>query len=165
MISNRGMYAEEMFNRTIEYYASHNIALIEKRAVPIKIIKDINPTSIVGKLLNKSLVDYCGCYLGRHLEFEVKETSQKQLSLGIIQPHQFDYLTTIVAQKGLAYLMVYFSIYETFYLIPFDQIINYVKTSKSRTIPYAYVQKNFIKLEIIYPGIIDFIGHIKQTIQ
>jgi recombination protein U len=96
MNSNRGMYAEEIVNRTIDYYCVHKIALIEKRAVPIKIVKDVSNGMIIGKLLNKSLVDYCGCIKGKHIEFEVKETANDGFSLKQIQQHQYEYLDEAV---------------------------------------------------------------------
>ena len=52
---NKGMYIEELINRTIDYYwYNDNNIYIEKRFVPIKIIKKINDTTFIGKLLSKS---------------------------------------------------------------------------------------------------------------
>ena len=41
MNANRGMYIEELVNRTNSYYYDRNIAIIEKRYLPIKIVKNI----------------------------------------------------------------------------------------------------------------------------
>ncbi|MDR3163835.1 MAG: Holliday junction resolvase RecU [Mycoplasmataceae bacterium] len=164
MYINRGMYAEEIFNRTIKYYQSNGIALIEKRMIPIKIIKNISDNMIIGKLLDKSLVDYCGCYQGKHLEFEVKETNLSKLPMNIIQSHQLAYLHQVEQHKGFAFLIIYFSLYESFFLIPFPKINEYVSSHRYKTIPYEEIQKMGTKLEIIYPGIIDVVSSIKSII-
>jgi recombination protein U len=116
------MYAEEIVNRTIEYYRVHGIALIEKRMVPIKIIKNVSTGVILGKLLSKSLVDYCGCYHGQHIEFEVKETANDGFSLNQLQTHQFQYLKEATRHSHWCFLIVYFTGYEEFYLIHFTWI-------------------------------------------
>ncbi|MDE5553456.1 MAG: Holliday junction resolvase RecU, partial [Malacoplasma sp.] len=60
--ANRGMYLEELINKTIEYYSSNEIAFFEKRFLPIKILNKLDDNFIRGKLLKKSYVDYCGVY-------------------------------------------------------------------------------------------------------
>jgi recombination protein U len=85
---NRGMYLEEVINRTINYYISKKIIFIEKRPVPIQILKSVSNNTILGKLLSKSTVDYFGFYNSKHFEFETKETSQENFSISQILKHQ-----------------------------------------------------------------------------
>ena len=72
---NKGMYIEELINRTIDYYwYNKDNIYFEKRFVPFKILKIMNNNVFLGKLLSKSTVDYTGVFKHRHLEFEVKQT-------------------------------------------------------------------------------------------
>jgi recombination protein U len=113
------MYAETIVQRTCEYYRLHEVAYIEKRQLPIKIIKKINDTTIIGKLLCKSYVDFFGCYQGRHIEFEVKETSNNDFSITLLKSHQLEYLQNIAKQNIQCFLIVYFAKYDEFYRIDF----------------------------------------------
>jgi recombination protein U len=117
LTKNKGMYAESIFSRSCDYYREKHLAIIEKRMLPITIIKKINNQTIIGKLLAKSYVDYCGCYQGKHIEIEVKETNDKNLSLNIVQPHQLKYLKIVEQHHGLGFLLVYFSLYDKFYFV------------------------------------------------
>jgi recombination protein U len=117
---NLGMYAETLVQRSCDYYRLHHIAYIEKRQLPIKIIKRINETTIVGKLLNKSYVDFFGCHHGKHLEFEVKETGNDDLLISILKPHQLEYLNVMTKQNIWCFLVVYFSKYDELYRIDFS---------------------------------------------
>lgn len=86
--SNRGMYAEAMINRTIAYYHSKKIALIEKRYCPFQLTKNLANNSFIGRLLSKSGADYYGIYQGKHLEFEVKQVQEESFNLANIAKHQ-----------------------------------------------------------------------------
>jgi recombination protein U len=119
MHANRGMYAEEIVNRTIDYYLNNNVCLIEKRNIPIKIVKIINDNMIVGKLLSKSTVDYCGFINNNHFEFEVKQTNNQNFTIDLIKQHQYEYLRRAYLLRSLSFLIVHFSWCDEFYLLPF----------------------------------------------
>jgi recombination protein U len=116
MYANRGMYAEEIVNRTIDYLINSN-CLIEKRNIPIKIVKDLNNNLVMGKLLSKSTVDYCGYINHKHIEFEVKQTNQPNFSTDMIKPHQYEYLLKSERAGSIAFVIVYFSLFDEFYLL------------------------------------------------
>jgi penicillin-binding protein-related factor A (putative recombinase) len=61
----------------------------------------------------------------------------------------------------LAFVIVYFSLYDCFYLLPVYWIEQYQKKYQSKTIQYEIIKRECIKLEIIYPGILD----LKEKIQ
>jgi recombination protein U len=119
LTTNLGMYAETIVQRSCDYYRLHSMAFIEKRQLPIKVIKKINENTIVAKLLNKSYVDFFGSYQGKHIEFEVKETSNENLLTSILKPHQFEYLTTLNESQIQCFLIIYFTKYDKFYYIDF----------------------------------------------
>lgn len=68
--TNLGMYTESIVDRTIEYYNIHeNQIFIEKRNVPIKIIKKIDNSTVIGKLIQKSYIDYFGVINNKYFEY------------------------------------------------------------------------------------------------
>lgn len=161
MNANRGMYAEELVNRTNSYYYDKDIALIEKRYLPIKIVKNINETTIVGKLLAKSYVDYCGVYKGKHIEFEVKQTNEANFSLALIKEHQLRHLINAARHGAIPFVIIYFDKYDKFYLLSINDILAWKDTNTSKTIKYEYICQHGTELEITYPGIIDYLKVIK----
>ncbi len=159
--ANRGMYAEELVNRTNSYYYDRGIALIEKRYIPIKIVKSINQNTIIGKLLSKSYVDYCGIYKGKHIEFEVKQTNNINFDLSLIKEHQLRHLINNNKHGGIGFVIVYFNPLEQFYLIYIDQIIEWKQNNKSSTIKYEFIKKKCYPIDITFPGIIDYLSLLK----
>jgi recombination protein U len=119
MYANRGMYTEEIINRTIDYLQSVD-CIIEKRNIPIKIVKNISASLIMGKLLSKSTVDYCGFVNHKHIEFEAKQTNQTNFSVEMIKPHQYAYLLKAEKVGSIAFVIVHFSIHDEFYLLPIN---------------------------------------------
>ncbi len=157
MNANRGMYIEELVNRTNSYYYDRNIAIIEKRYLPIKIIKNLSPNTIVGKLLAKSYVDYCGVFKSQHIEFETKQTNESNFNLNLIKEHQLRHLINAMNHGAKSFLIVYFNAIDKIYLIKTSDIINWIKVNKSKTIKFEYIKDNCQEIDISYPGIIDYL--------
>jgi penicillin-binding protein-related factor A (putative recombinase) len=65
-----------------------------------------------------------------------------------------------INHKSKVFLLVYFSLYDKFYLINFLWIQTWLKLNKTKTIRYEEIVKNGNELPIIYPGIIDFLKFI-----
>lgn len=156
--ANLGMYAETIIQRSCDYYRLHNIAFFEKRQLPIKIIKKVNDSIIVGKLLCKSYVDFFGSYQGKHIEFEVKETTNDDFLLSLLKSHQLEYLEQISKQNIQCFLIVYFSKHDEFYRINFEWLSQFIKTNNTKKIPYKEINQNAILLKITFPGIINFLS-------
>ena len=72
MQKNRGMYIEELVNKTISYYETNNICHIEKRNLPIKIVSK-KETKIEGHLNKKSFTDFA------RLTCEVQHSEKKSV--------------------------------------------------------------------------------------
>jgi recombination protein U len=115
--SNLGMYAEEMINRSKDYYLSKNTLYIEKREIPIKIIKKIDEKTIVGKLCSKSFVDYFAIIKNKHVEFEVKQTNELTFPISLLKEHQYNHLLNMSKLGIYSFIIVYFSTYGKFMLI------------------------------------------------
>jgi recombination protein U len=119
MYANRGMYVEEIINRTISYLQNQN-CIIEKRNIPIKIIKKVNGNKVLGILLDKSTVDYCGFVNNQHIEFEAKQTNQANFNVKLLQPHQYEFLLKAKSIGAVAFVIVHFTMYDEFYLLPIE---------------------------------------------
>ena len=80
--ANRGMSFEKMINATNDYYLSHGIAVIHKKPTPVQIVRVDYPQRSRAKIVEAyfrqaSTTDYSGVYEGFYIDFEAKETRQK----------------------------------------------------------------------------------------
>ncbi len=164
--SNKGMYLEELINRTINYLSLNHLAFIEKRNVPFCIVKKINDALFVGKLKSKSFVDYTGNYNGYHLEFEAKQTNKDYFDLHNLKDHQWDFLNKFLKVKNsLAFVVVYFDKNNETYLVPIKTINEQIKNKKCFRFHYHDLKEKSIPLDVIYPGILNLINGLNQLIK
>lgn len=147
--SNRGMYLESIINYTIEIYNNERKALIFKSCPKIIINQ--------GKyyFLNQSTVDYHGVFKGKYLCFEAKTTEQTTLPWKNIKPHQWDFLLLAEEQQAFSFILVYFTIYQKYYLV-FIKQLKILKQNK-KTITFQWVKKNGYEIIFINPFLLDFI--------
>lgn len=157
---NKGMYVEEVINRTIEYYNSKNICYIEKRFPPYKIIKKINNINFLGVLISKSSVDYNGIINGIYFDLEVKQTSKNHFDLNMLMKHQFNHLMRIQKLNGKCFIIIFFENNNDFILIDWINLIDLYKTNKNKCLPYEKIKQKGRSIELSYPGILDFIKFI-----
>jgi recombination protein U len=115
--NNRGMFAEEIINRTILFYENNVDIYIEKREIPIKIVSKKDNGYIVGKLLRKSFVDYFGVYKNKHFEFEVKQTEKEYFDIALLKNHQISHLVDMEKRNIKTFIIVYSSIENKFYIL------------------------------------------------
>ncbi|WLP85340.1 Holliday junction resolvase RecU [Mycoplasma seminis] len=152
---NRGMFLESVINQSIKYYWENNIAFIEKKAVPTSFsdLKNISHNKFKASItLLKSTVDYIGMYQGKFVAFEAKSTNEKSLDLSNFRLHQLQYLSLINSQGGIAFVIVYFSLYNEFYKISVDFLNQEFKSKKS--ISYEKIKKNSSFLNLEFPGLL-----------
>lgn len=147
-LGHRGDNTEEIINAANKYYAIHNVAVITKMPVPVKVLKIEN--SIITKAFfeEKSTVDYHGFAQGISFVFDAKETNEKsRLPLQNIHPHQIKYMNEVRKHKVLSFIIAHFKAYREFFLIP-GEIINYYyqKSLKGgrKSIPYKELDRNFL---------------------
>ncbi len=129
----RGSTLEEMVNMTNERYMEHGLACIEKIPTPIKPIKmgKEKGTISLAYFEKKGSVDYIGVVQGIPVCFDAKETSKDNFPLKNIHEHQIDYMRAFQKQEGIAFIVVYFTNHELFYLLPFDVIEVYWDKSQN----------------------------------
>ncbi|TCT17016.1 recombination protein U [Natranaerovirga pectinivora] len=123
----RGSTLEELINLTNEKYREKGLALIQKIPTPIKPIKiDKEKRHIsLAYFEQKSTVDYIGVVQGIPICFDAKETSKKFLSIHNIHTHQIEFMESFEEQKGIAFLIVYFSTYDEYFYLPYKELKKY----------------------------------------
>ncbi len=149
-MKNRGMFLEELINLTNNFYIKQGIAVVHKRNL------DITPTKILGFkvegiLRSRSTVDYFGCYNGKFIAFDCKQTAGDTFKKSFVKQHQEDYIKTINKTGGIAFIIVYFTKYKEGFVIN--------DTSKNFT--HKECKQLFPLLKITYPGVLDYLKHIK----
>lgn len=129
----RGSTLEEMINLTNEKYREKGLALIQKIPTPIKPIKIQKDTRHISLAYfeQKSTVDYMGVVQGIPICFDAKETSKDYLSITNIHQHQIDFMQQFEKQKGIAFLLIYFSKYDTYYYLSFRKLKLYWDKAKN----------------------------------
>mgnify|MGYP003298129241 CR=1 FL=1 len=155
MNSNKGMYIEQLVDRTIVYYQSNNLGLLEKRQIPIKVLKHINETTIVAKLIAKAKVDYFGFINNQYLEIECKQTKHDYFDISLIKHHQLDYLKYVSDNHCKSFLFIYFEKYDKVIALSYLQLMTCKQTAKKNALPFKLVAEQGTEIEIIYPGVLN----------
>lgn len=171
---NRGMLLEELLNETNNYYLTNNIAVVYKKPTPIQIVK----TSFSSKGIRitdaffkePSTTDYNGVYNGKYIDFEAKETRNKtSFPLKNIHKHQIKHMENIINNKGICFLIVYFTSLNRIYLLFAEDLIKYIASTKSSSIPISlfkekgFIIENKLGASIDYLEIINNFGGIYET--
>ena len=157
---NRGMTLEQDINLTNDYYKEKDIALIYKKPIPIKVLKINNTkTRILDAFYEKkSTLDYSGIYKEKYIEFDAKETNSKtSYPMSNIHPHQIEHINNILHYKGIAFLIVRFNYYNETFLLPGSMLIDYIKNSKRKSIPYNYFKEFCHTIPVKYAPRLDYL--------
>lgn len=137
----RGSTLEEMVNLTNERYMEHGLACIEKIPTPIKPIQlgKEKGTITLAYFEKKGSVDYIGAVQGFPVAFDAKETGREHFPLKNIHEHQMHYMRQFELQKGIAFIIVYFTTKDEIYLLPFKQLDDFWQKAANggrKSIPY-----------------------------
>ena len=145
----RGSAFEELLNMTNEAYRKEGLALIQKIPTPIKPI-EIDQEKRVIKLAyfeQKSTVEYIGVMGGIPICFDAKECGKKSLPFSNIHPHQVAFMKDFDKQGGLAFLLVHFTVYHEYYLLPVETLAAYYEHREETgraSIPYQAFQRELM---------------------
>jgi len=148
----RGSTFESMINMSNEVYESKNLAIIQKiptPITPINIDKGKNAITL-GYFDKKSTVDYMGVVQGIPVAFDAKETNRKNLPLQNIHFHQMEFMEKFEAQRGVAFFLVSFTLYDEVFFLPFNSLKVYWEKAASggrKSIPYDDFFAIAIKVE------------------
>ncbi|MDH6365155.1 recombination protein U [Enterococcus sp. PF1-24] len=129
--ANRGMNFEEAINQSNDYYLNHQIAVIHKKPTPIQIVKVDYPRRSAAVIKeayfrHASTTDYNGVYQGFYLDFEAKETKNKtSFPLKNFHEHQIKHMQDCLAQKGICFVLMWFSSLNRCFFLSAEILINY----------------------------------------
>ncbi|MDE6312392.1 MAG: Holliday junction resolvase RecU [Lachnospiraceae bacterium] len=120
----RGSTLEEMINRTNEKYRESGLALIQKVPTPITPISiDKNTRHItMAYFEQKSTVDYIGVVQGIPVCFDAKECTTGTFPMQNIHSHQYQFMKEFEAQKGIAFLLLYYSNINQLHYLRFQKL-------------------------------------------
>jgi recombination protein U len=124
--ANRGQSFENHLNYANTLYARRNIALINKRPTPIKVLKSKGVNILKAVWEAKSTVDYDGVYRGKAIYFEAKSAQGKSFALKNIHAHQLEYLQKAEEQGAICFLLIELRDYDQVFFVPYSIIKHYV---------------------------------------
>ena len=128
----RGSTFEELINRSNEYYLEAGLAVVQKIPTPITPINIDKATKHITLAYfdQKSTVDYMGAVQGIPVCFDAKECSKDTFSLNNIHEHQISFMQSFKDQKGIAFILIYFSKRDIFYFLSIDELMFFWKRAK-----------------------------------
>ena len=162
--TNKGMFIECLVEKTISFFNENKIGCFEKRHLPIAVCS-INKNKVIGKLKQKSTVDFCGIYLGKHIEFETKQTDKDYFNFNLFKEHQIKYLIDTSLMGGISFVIIHFFKMDKSFAISIDDLIKLKDKFQFKNISYEYFKKNYFCLELVFPGILMFNRFIDQYIK
>lgn len=152
--ANRGMTFEKMINDTNDYYLSRGLAVIHKKPTPVQIVKVDYPKRSRAKIVEAyfrqaSTTDYSGVYRGHYIDFEAKETRQKQsMPMKNFHAHQIEHMDQVLNQGGICFVLLHFSSLKETYLLPAPYLIEFYKIDKGgKSMPLDYIQQHGYLIE------------------
>lgn len=144
----RGQGLEEMLNFVNDIYLQRGLALIQKIPTPITPIETDkrNRHITLAYFDKKSTVDYIGVVQGIPVCFDAKECAYDRFSLANIHEHQIDFMKSFEEQKGISFLIIYFTQRDEVYYISYKQLRKYwdrMLLGGRKSFTYEEVDKEF----------------------
>ncbi len=162
---NLGMNLENDINTTNEYYINKARAYIYKKPTPIKLVKvDYKKGLIKEAYFDKpSTTDYNGIYHGKYIDFEAKETINKQgFPLNNIHKHQINHIRNIFEEKGICFLIVRFTKYNETYVLMAKDFLTFIDNNKKAIIPIDFFRKYGYKIKDKFIPRVDYLEIIDK---
>ncbi|GAE34606.1 Holliday junction resolvase RecU [Halalkalibacter akibai] len=169
--SNRGMTLEEDLNETNLFYLQRKKAVIHKKPTPVQIVQVDYPkrsAAVIKEAYFKqaSTTDYNGVYRGRYLDFEAKETkNKKSFPLQNFHTHQIEHMKQVLAQDGITFVILRFSLTDEVYLLDGKDLIHFYdqKENARKSIRKADIEKLGFLIKIGYQPRIDYLKVIDSV--
>ena len=146
--ANRGMTFEKMINATNDYYLMHGMAVIHKKPTPVQIVRVDYPQRSRAKIVEAyfrqaSTTDYSGVYRGHYIDFEAKETRQKNsIPMKNFHLHQIQHMEHVLEHQGICFVLLHFSSQQETYLLPALDLIRFYHQDKGqKSMPLGYIQE------------------------
>lgn len=125
----RGSTLEDMINHTNDVYREQKLALIQKIPTPITPITIDKETRHITLAYfdQKSTVDYIGAVQGIPVCFDAKECAVKTFPLQNVHEHQIRFMEAFEQQRGIAFIILYFTSLDEIYYVPFRDLYRFWK--------------------------------------
>ncbi|AJM71860.1 Holliday junction resolvase RecU [Mycoplasma yeatsii] len=162
-LKNKGQYLETILNITNQKYLNEQICVVTKIPTNINLINIKNKMITNATFKDNFNCDYIGVYNSVYFEFDAKETSKDSFNFNALRKNQQNKLELVEQQKGLAFIILYFSYYDDFYLITYKQLKDYTKKYK-KTIPRQWIVENCIELFLTSSLKLDYVKHFNHLI-
>ena len=167
--ANRGMTFEKMINATNDYYLMHDMAVIHKKPTPVQIVRVDYPQRSRAKIVEAyfrqaSTTDYSGVYRGHYIDFEAKETRQKNsIPMKNFHLHQIQHMEHVLEHQGICFVLLHFSSQQETYLLPALDLIRFYHQDKGqKSMPLGYIQEyGYIVKQGAFPQI-PYLDIIKE---
>ncbi|NJP38895.1 Holliday junction resolvase RecU [Alkalicoccus luteus] len=167
--SNRGMRFEERIEESNEFYLSRGFAVIHKKPTPLQIVNVHYPKRSAAVVTEAyfqkpSTTDFNGVYKGFHLDFEAKETRNKQsFPLKNFHEHQLHHMRAVTDQGGKAFVLVHFSMHEEVFLIPASIFIAWTNNEEKRkSIPKSWIEESGFRVSQGFMPSVDYLSAVDE---
>jgi len=159
---NRGMSFEKEIDESNRFYEENNIALITKRATPIKVKKVENDLIVEAKFSETSYLDFDGVYNGEYIAIEAKETREdKYFPLSNLRDIQVLHIRKLVSLNAKVFLFVNFVNINKYYLLPGSKLIEFLNSNERKSIPIEYFNRNGHEVPRTLRPPLDYLKFIK----
>lgn len=144
----RGSTLEDLINRTNIEYMADDLAVMQKIPTPIKPVEIDSHKRVITLAYfdEQSTVDYIGNIQGIPVCFDAKETKGKSLAISNLHKHQIDFMNMFVKQDGIAFILVYFTDFDKYYVMDISKVDEYYKSSENggrKSIPYSAFEQAY----------------------
>lgn len=172
--SNRGKTLEDEINEANDYYIKRRLAIIHKKPVPVQIVKVEYPSRSAAVIREAyfrtpSTTDYNGVWNGHYIDFDAKETASKtSFPLKNIHEHQMTHMQQVTEQNGVAFIIVRFSAYERYFIVPYDVLQKAwlaMENGERKSIPFSTIEKDAFEIPTSYYPRIDYLPIVQKLIE
>lgn len=173
--SNRGMSLEDDLNDSNITYLTQGRAVIHKKPTPIQIVQVDYPkrsAAVIKEAYFKqaSTTDYNGVYRGYYLDFEAKETKNKQsFPLKNFHQHQIDHMSACLNQKGICFVILRFASLNRLFLLEAADLLVYwnrqYQEKGKKSISLKELEKNAHEMYYNFSPRIPYLEVVDQLIE
>ncbi|WP_179395435.1 Holliday junction resolvase RecU [Lacticaseibacillus absianus] len=170
----RGMTLEEELNQSNQYYRQAQKAVVYKKPTPLQIVKVDYPSraqAVVREAYFKtpSTTDYNGVYQGRYLDFDAKETKNKQsFPLKNFHPHQVAHFNACLAQGGICFVVIRFVTSGRLFVYPASDLNRFwtaAQRGERKSIPLSELEQHGFELHPQLQPLIPYLDGVDWLIQ
>lgn len=174
IFGDRGMHLEDEINESNKYYRSHGIAVIYKKPTPIQIVKVDYPKrskAVIKEAYFRqaSTTDYNGVYQGYYVDFEAKETTNKNtFPLKNFHQHQIDHLRACEAQQGICFVIIKYVTLKRYFIMPANKLFKYWEGQRNegpKSIQLSEIINDSYEITANYNPTLPYIEVIKKLIK